>query len=141
MGERPVLLILGQQRLSGRGLEALDTAGFDAFAAAAGDAVVMFAEDPVRVPETWDSAVILPEILKALPATRAAFLPPEAAHEAAVVERLRAFEELFKKEELANTSPLMTLSFMALPVIPKLKITDRGLVDVERFCPVDLFAD
>ncbi|MDZ7372000.1 MAG: adenine deaminase, partial [candidate division KSB1 bacterium] len=29
--------------------------------------------------------------------------------------------------------PLMTLSFMALPVIPQLKLTDRGLVDVDRF--------
>ena len=27
----------------------------------------------------------------------------------------------------------MTLSFLALSVIPELKITDRGLVDVERF--------
>jgi adenine deaminase len=58
-----------------------------------------------------------------------------------VVERLRAFEALFAEEGLANKTPLMTLSFMALPVIPKLKITDRGLVDVERFSPVGLFAD
>jgi adenine deaminase len=35
--------------------------------------------------------------------------------------------------------PFMTLSFLALPVIPQLKITDRGLVDVDRFEPVDLF--
>jgi adenine deaminase len=35
--------------------------------------------------------------------------------------------------------PLMTLSFMALPVIPRLKLTDRGLVDVEKFQHVDLF--
>ena len=27
----------------------------------------------------------------------------------------------------------MTLSFMALPVIPSLKITDKGLFDVEKF--------
>jgi adenine deaminase len=27
----------------------------------------------------------------------------------------------------------MTLSFLALSVIPALKITDRGLVDVDRF--------
>ncbi|MCR5559478.1 adenine deaminase [Schwartzia sp. (in: firmicutes)] len=35
--------------------------------------------------------------------------------------------------------PLMTLAFMSLPVIPALKLTDRGLVDVERFeiIPVD----
>jgi len=30
-------------------------------------------------------------------------------------------------------SPYMTLSFMALPVIPKLKITDKGLFDSEKF--------
>ena len=35
--------------------------------------------------------------------------------------------------------PLMTLAFMSLPVIPALKLTDRGLVDVEQFkiIPVD----
>lgn len=30
-------------------------------------------------------------------------------------------------------TPFMTLSFLALPVIPELKLTDRGLVDVSRF--------
>ncbi len=39
--------------------------------------------------------------------------------------------------ELNNT--FMTMAFLALPVIPKLKITDRGLVDVEKFDFVDLF--
>jgi adenine deaminase len=35
----------------------------------------------------------------------------------------------------------MALSFLALPVIPALKLTDRGLVDVHRFCYVPFFAD
>jgi adenine deaminase len=35
--------------------------------------------------------------------------------------------------------PFMALGFIALPVIPKLKITDFGLVDVERFEVVPLF--
>ena len=35
--------------------------------------------------------------------------------------------------------PFMAMSFMALEVIPKLKLTDRGLVDVETFGFVDLF--
>ena len=30
-------------------------------------------------------------------------------------------------------TPFLTLSFLALSVIPRLKITDRGLVDVDRF--------
>lgn len=35
--------------------------------------------------------------------------------------------------------PFMALSFLALPVIPKLKLTDQGLVDVESFTHVPLF--
>jgi len=35
--------------------------------------------------------------------------------------------------------PFMALFFLALPVIPALKITDRGLVDVNRFSFVSLF--
>lgn len=30
--------------------------------------------------------------------------------------------------------PFLQLAFLALPVIPHLKITDKGLVDVDRFC-------
>ncbi len=36
-------------------------------------------------------------------------------------------------------APFMTLSFMALPVIPSLKITDKGLFDVEQFSFIELF--
>jgi adenine deaminase len=35
--------------------------------------------------------------------------------------------------------PFMTLSFLSLPVIPELKLTDRGLVDVKAFRFVPLF--
>jgi adenine deaminase len=35
--------------------------------------------------------------------------------------------------------PFMAMSFMALEVIPSLKLTDRGLVDVDQFRIVDLF--
>ncbi|MGD2096513.1 MAG: adenine deaminase [Desulfobacterales bacterium] len=35
--------------------------------------------------------------------------------------------------------PFMTLSFLALPVIPALKLTDKGLIDVNRFEVVSLF--
>lgn len=37
--------------------------------------------------------------------------------------------------------PFATLSFLALEVVPELKLTDLGLVDVVRFAPVPLFAD
>jgi adenine deaminase len=37
--------------------------------------------------------------------------------------------------------PFMALSFLALPVIPELKLTDLGLVDVNRFSTVPLFVE
>lgn len=37
--------------------------------------------------------------------------------------------------------PFMCLSFLSLPVIPELKLTDRGLVDVKRFEIVPLFLE
>ena len=49
-------------------------------------------------------------------------------------ELLRATRELGCVVE----DPFMPLSFMCLPVIPKLKVTDLGLVDVEKFAVVDL---
>lgn len=39
----------------------------------------------------------------------------------------------------AIADPFMMMSFLALPVIPQLKLTDRGLVDVDRFEHVDLW--
>ncbi len=46
-----------------------------------------------------------------------------------------------RSHELGATlkDPFMTLGFLALPVIPDLKITDKGLVDVGRFEVVPLF--
>ncbi len=35
--------------------------------------------------------------------------------------------------------PFVTMSFISLPVIPHLKITDKGLVDVDLFRRIDLF--
>jgi adenine deaminase len=37
--------------------------------------------------------------------------------------------------------PFMTLSFLSLPVIPELKLTDKGLVDVSQFKFVPLFGE
>jgi adenine deaminase len=39
------------------------------------------------------------------------------------------------------TDPLMTLSFLSLPVIPELKLTDKGLVDVNQFKIVPVFGE
>jgi adenine deaminase len=52
---------------------------------------------------------------------------------AEVHERLRSMEDRLTAMGVTVSSPFMTLSFLALSVIPELKITDRGLVDVGRF--------
>ena len=46
-----------------------------------------------------------------------------------------ALLDAWSKEALGCTlrAPFMVLSFLALPVIPKLKMTDLGLFDVEQF--------
>ncbi len=38
-------------------------------------------------------------------------------------------------------NPFMALSFLALPVIPELRLTDRGLVDVQRMEIIPLFTE
>src|SRR5229473_2755604 len=50
-----------------------------------------------------------------------------------VYERLRSMEQRLAGMGATMAAPFMTLSFLALSVIPELKITDRGLVDVARF--------
>jgi adenine deaminase len=50
-----------------------------------------------------------------------------------VHERLRSMEQRLAGMGVMMAAPFMTLSFLALSVIPELKITDRGLVDVARF--------
>ncbi len=44
-----------------------------------------------------------------------------------------------KKLGVQVDDPFMFMSFLALPVIPHLKISDLGLVDVDNFCHVDLW--
>jgi adenine deaminase len=58
-----------------------------------------------------------------------------------VVERLEACHERLRELGVEVGAPFMTLSFLALSVIPALKITDRGLIDVERFEIVGLGVD
>ena len=64
-------------------------------------------------------------------------------------DTLRAESEVLEKLEELNKvliqigfsgdfSPFLSLSFLSLPVIPKLKITDMGLFDVEKFGFVDI---
>jgi len=60
---------------------------------------------------------------------------------AEVDRTLTAMERMLLDMGVTIQAPFMTMSFLALSVIPDLKITDRGLVDVKRFQLVPLEAD
>ncbi len=52
---------------------------------------------------------------------------------AEVIASSRATNEAATSLGWSGATPFLTLAFLALSVIPSLKITDRGLVDVDRF--------
>jgi len=49
------------------------------------------------------------------------------------VAQLDDIETLVKEMGVSVESPFTLLSFMALPVIPEIRITDKGIVDVNKF--------
>ncbi|HUQ21483.1 MAG TPA: adenine deaminase [Gaiellaceae bacterium] len=58
-----------------------------------------------------------------------------------VIEQSRACNEAAASLGWLGATPFLTLAFLALSVIPSLKITDHGLVDVDRFELVPLSVD
>ena len=70
------------QRLTAQhGCSVVTADSFDEFISEPGESVILFTEDPQRVPETWDIAVILPELIKGLSKQpRVGLLAPADAH-------------------------------------------------------------
>jgi len=56
-----------------------------------------------------------------------------------VAQKQRELEEQISEMGCKLQAPFITISFLALPVIPKLRITDKGLVDVENQKIVGIF--
>lgn len=56
---------------------------------------------------------------------------------AEIARRYSEIDRLAKSAGSELSAPFMTLSFMALLVIPKLKLSDKGLFDAERFAFVE----
>lgn len=54
------------------------------------------------------------------------------------IEKLKA---AFKKLNVQIEEPFIQMAFLALPVIPTLKLTDRGLVDVTQFAFIPLLCE
>lgn len=58
-----------------------------------------------------------------------------------VADKYEELSHLIIKLGCSLSAPFMTLSFMTLLVIPNLKISDRGLFDVNKFSFTSLFTD
>ena len=71
------------------------------------------------------------KILASLSLLIAGLLSPEPLE--SVVAQLEKLEKLAKDLGTRLPSPFATLSFLALPVIPELRLTDLGMVDVNEF--------
>jgi len=56
-----------------------------------------------------------------------------------VAEKYKGINSMVAKDGCRLKAPFMTLSFMALSVIPNLKITPKGLFDVNQFKFIDQF--
>ena len=78
------------------------------------------------------------EVLAELPLPVAGLLSDAPLDE--VVARSRALVAAARELGCAVEAPFQLLAFLALSVIPSLKLTDRGLVDVDRFELVPLEA-
>jgi adenine deaminase len=58
-----------------------------------------------------------------------------------VAAKLRTLKACARQWGAKLDNPFMALSFLSLSVIPELKLTDRGLVDVYKFSHVPLFEE
>lgn len=56
-----------------------------------------------------------------------------------VVDSMNELNNACRQMGFKHKNPFMILSFLALPVIPELKLTDKGLVDVNKFEIIDLW--
>jgi adenine deaminase len=93
-----------------------------------------------RLAETGGGMVVIADrgVQAELPLPVAGLLSDKPV--AQVVEGSRGCVEAARALGCRLPSPFQSMAFLALSVIPKLKITDRGLVDVDRFELVSLAA-
>lgn len=92
------------ERLAQRhGYVLLGAETFDEFVRGAGDRVVLFAEDPVRSPESWDMTVVLPELIAAAGRPfQVGLLPPLAARERAIAWSVHTWPALLFQRDGAT---------------------------------------
>jgi len=77
------------------------------------------------------------DVLASLPLPIAGLMSDRPIEE--VSEKIKELKEAASVVGSDLEEPFMAMAFLSLPVIPHLKITDLGLVDVDKFRLIDLF--
>lgn len=79
------------------------------------------------------------QVLAEVPLPLAGLVSDQPAED--VADQLRRLTTAARSMGCPLEQPFMALSFLSLSVIGKLKLTNQGLIDVERFQPIPLIAD
>jgi adenine deaminase len=79
------------------------------------------------------------EVLASLPLPLGGLMSDRPVGE--VIDRLNTLNDLAHHLGSELPAPFMTLSFISLPTVPELGLTDLGLVDVRRNCLISPFAE
>ena len=82
-------------------------------------------------------AVASENSVEVLPLSVAGIMSPDDGY--SVAKKYSLLDQKAKELGSLLTAPFMTLSFMALLVIPSLKLSDKGLFDGNSFCFTSLF--
>ncbi|MFC0469249.1 adenine deaminase [Halalkalibacter kiskunsagensis] len=103
------------------------------------DSSIKYAIEQVENQEGGIAVVRGQELLAVLPLPLAGLMSLKPFEE--VNESLQKLEAALREIGFDEEwNPFLTLSFLALPVIPSLKLTDTGLFDVVRFAHIDAVA-
>ncbi|MDR2669213.1 MAG: adenine deaminase [Desulfovibrio sp.] len=104
------------------------------------DADMLLAVESLHRAGGGQAACLDGEVLALLPLPLAGLFSDAPAEQVLAEQvQLNRAAELLGREK--GVEPLMTLSFMSLAVIPSLKLTDLGLVDVDEFGLTDLYCE
>jgi len=58
-----------------------------------------------------------------------------------VAEKIKELHKICYELGIKIKDPFITMAFLALPVIPEIKLTDKGLVDINKFDFIDLIEE
>jgi adenine deaminase len=101
------------------------------------DKDMLFAAQAIRSMKGGQAVILNNRLIASLPLPIAGIMSDCKARE--IVEKTRKLNRATQRLGCTIKEPFMTMSFLALPLIPELRLTDKGLVDVLKFQTVPVY--